>query len=424
VNTATVSATQRGVTLEDFRHTVYSTPLAELRPAQQALFQEDLMWPIFERLRAEDPVHFCAQSPDFGAYWSITRYDDVKEVNANHQVFSSESGITLADQTSAGPIPMFIAMDPPKHNVQRKIVNPAFSPSNIVRMEPLIRERAAQILDALPLGTRFDWVDQVSNELASMTLATLFGIPQEERHKLTYWCETVTANPGHSRVTSLEEKLMIMGQCHAYFMALWNERLKGEPRGDLISMLAQNPQTRNMEPMEYFGNVILLIVAGNDTTRNSITGSLLGLSQSPTEYQRLRENHGLVPNLVAESIRWQTPIAHMRRQALQDYAIGGKTIRKGDKVAMWYVSANRDERAFERPNDFRIDRREPRPHLSFGYGVHRCIGDRLAELQLRVLWEEILTRFPVIEVVEPPKRVYSVFVKGYEEMQVVIPGRR
>lgn len=412
------------MTLEEARHAVYSTSLDELRPGQPALFQADLMWPMFERLRAEAPVHFSADSEDYGPYWSITRYQDIMDVDGNHRVFSSEGGVTLAEQDSVGgPLPMFIAMDPPKHDVQRKIVNPAFLPSNLSRLEPLIRQRAAQILDDLPIKKEFDWVDKVAAELTSMTLATLFDVPQDHRRMLTHWSDVVTAAPGHGRVETLEQKLKLMGEFQTYFMAVWNERVNAESRGDLISMLAHNPRTRHMEPREYFGNVVLLSVAGNDTTRNSITGSLLALSQHPAEYQKLRDNPGHIPGLISESIRWQTPLAHMCRRALGDFELAGQTIRKGDKVAMWYVSGNRDERAIDRPNEFIIDRERPRAHLSFGYGVHRCIGERLAELQLRVIWEEILARFPVIEVVGPPRRVYSIFVKGYDSLPVMIPAR-
>ncbi|MDO8325250.1 MAG: cytochrome P450, partial [Phenylobacterium sp.] len=186
---------------------------------------------------------------------------------------------------------------------------------------------------------------------------------------------------------------------------------------------AHGEATRNMEPREYFGNVVLLTVGGNDTTRNTITGSVLALNQNPDQYKKLRENPGLIPSMVSETIRWQTPLAHMRRIATRDFDIGGKTIKKGDKVVMWYVSGNRDDEVIENPNAYIIDRERPRQHISFGFGIHRCVGNRLAELQLKIIWEEILARFPDIQVVAEPKRVYSSFVKGYESMKVIIPTR-
>ena len=409
--------------LKDARAKAYATALADLNPAQPELFQSNTMWPIFERLRKEDPVHFTAES-EYGPYWSITKYNDIMAVDTNHQVFSSEGGITIATQDGdEGPLPMFIAMDPPKHDVQRKTVSPAVSPMNLAILEPLIRERAAKILDSLPIGEEFDWVDKVSMELTAMTLATLFDMPQEDRRKLTYWSDVVTAVPGHGLIDTLEQKMQIFIEYHAYFTELWNQRVNAEPGGDLISMLAHGPETRDMSPREYFGNIVLLTVGGNDTTRNTITGSVLALNQNPDQYKKLRENPDLIPSMVSETIRWQTPLAHMRRIATQDFEMGGKTIKKGDKVVMWYVSGNRDDEVIHDPDSYIIDRERPRQHISFGFGIHRCVGNRLAELQLKIIWEEIMKRFPDIQVVSEPKRVFSTFVKGYESMKVIIPTR-
>ena len=408
------------------RAEAYGLPLDKLNPAQPALFQADAMWPIFERLRAEDPIHYCTEH-EFGPYWSITKYNDIMAIDTNHQVFSSDfmlGGITIAGgQSNMDPLPMFIAMDPPKHDVQRKAVSPAVSPMNLQVLGPQIRERAGAILDSLPIGEEFDWVDLVSKELTAMTLATLFDMPQEHRRTLTYWSDVVTAAPGHGLIDTLEQKMAIFGEYHAYFTELWNQRVNVPPAGDLISMLAHNPATRDMAPREFFGNVVLLTVGGNDTTRNTISGSILALNQNPDQYAKLRANPSLVPSMVSETIRWQTPLAHMRRTALSDHEIGGKTIRKGDKVVMWYVSGNRDDSVIDQPNAYIIDRERPRQHISFGFGIHRCVGNRLAELQLTIIWEEILKRFPVIELTGEPKRVYSSFVKGYETMPVRIPAR-
>ena len=407
----------------DHRARAQAIDLATFSPAQPDLFQNDVMWPYFERLRKESPVHFTPDS-DHGPYWSVTKYNDIMAVDTNHQVFSSEGGITIFEQIGGeGPLPMFIAMDPPKHDIQRKTVTPAVSPTNLALLEPLIRERAGQILDSLPIGETFDWVDKVSMELTAMTLATLFGVDQADRRKLTYWSDVVTAAPGHGLIDTPEQKMQIFVEYHAYFTELWNQRVNSDPTGDLISMLAHGEATRDMSPREYFGNVVLLTVGGNDTTRNTITGSVYALNKNPDQYAKLRANPDLIPSMVSETIRWQTPLAHMRRRALADYELGGKLIRKGDKVVMWYVSGNRDDEVIENPNAYIIDRPRPRQHLSFGFGIHRCVGNRLAELQLRVIWEEILKRFPEIVVVSEPKRVFSTFVKGYESLQVVIPRR-
>ncbi len=412
---------------KDARDAAYALPLDKLNVAQGMLFKTDTMWPYFERLRKEDPVHYCPES-EFGPYWSITKYNDIMAVDTNHQVFSSDftyGGITIGGgAANQEPLPMFIAMDPPRHDIQRKVVTPVVSPANLTVLAPIIRERAGKILDSLPIGQPFDWVDKVSIELTTMTLATLFDFPFEERRKLTRWSDVVTAAPGHGIVDTLEQKMMELQEFHAYFTNLWNERVNStEARGDLISMLAHNPATRNMEPREYFGNVVLLTVGGNDTTRNTITGSVVALNQNPDQYRKLRDNPDLIPSMVSETIRWQTPLAHMRRTAKEDIEFQGKKIRKGDKVVMWYVSGNRDDTVIERPNDYIVDRENPRRHISFGFGIHRCVGNRLAELQLQIVWEEIFKRFPVIEQVGEPRRVHSTFVKGYEHLDVVIPRR-
>jgi len=273
------------------------------------------------------------------------------------------------------------------------------------------------------VGEEIDWVDKVSVELTTMTLATLFDFPFEERRKLTYWSDTATASKYSPFYKGEDHRRAALFECVEYFTRLWNERVNAEPRNDLISMLAHGESTRNMDRMEYLGNLILLIVGGNDTTRNTISGSILALNQNPDQYDKLRADPSLIPSMVSETIRWQTPLAHMRRRATADYELNGQTIRKGDKVVMWYVSGNRDERVIADPNRYIIDRERPRQHLSFGFGIHRCVGNRLAELQLRIIWEEILKRFPVIEVTGEPVRVASSFVKGYEHLPVVIPGR-
>ena len=278
-------------------------------------------------------------------------------------------------------------------------------------------------MDNLPVGKAFNWVDAVSVNLTTQMLATLFDFPFAEREKLTLWSDNFTSGSPRHDVEHRKASQKIMLECLDYFQALWHRR-KTEPTNgfDLITMLQQNPATANMadDPMEYLGTLGLLIVGGNDTTRNSITGGVLALNQNPKEYEKLRANHGLVTSMVPEIIRWQTPLMHMRRTALEDVELGGKTIRRGDKVVMWYLSGNRDETVIDRADDFIIDRANPRHHVSFGFGIHRCMGNRLAEMQLRVLWEEILKRFETVEVVGPEQRVHSNFVRGYTELPVIV----
>ena len=408
---------------DEARERAYSMPLRDLHPGDPDLFRTDTHWPYFERLRAEAPVHYTADS-EFGPYWSVTRYNDIMAVDTNHGVFSSEAalgGITIRDARPDLRRPSFIAMDPPKHDAQRKAVSPIVAPANLAAMEGVIRERAARILDALPIGETFDWVDRVSIELTTQMLATLFDFPFEERRKLTRWSDVATCFPMPGALVETEEARQAeLMECLAYFTGLWNERAKVAPRGDLVSMMAHSDATRDMTPEAYLGNVILLIVGGNDTTRNSMTGGVLALNEHPEEYAKLNADHGLIESMVPEIIRWQTPLAHMRRTALQDTEVGGKTIKKGDKVVMWYVSGNRDEAHIAEPNRLIIDRERPRQHLSFGFGIHRCVGNRLAEMQLRIVWEELMKRWSHIEVMGEPERVRSNFVKGYETLPVRI----
>jgi cytochrome P450 len=410
------------------RAEAYSIPLDQINVADGKLFETDTHWPYFERLRKEAPVHYQKEH-EFGPYWSITKYHDIMAVDTNHEAFTSEPSITIQEPAEDFQLPMFIAMDPPKHDEQRKTVSPAVAPNNLAAMEPVIRERAAGILDSLPIGERFDWVDKVSIELTTMTLATLFDFPWEDRRKLTYWSDLVTTPRDENEVGPNGE---VLDETHwrgelfkmvDYFDTLWHERAKAPPRNDLISMLAHGESTKNMNTLEFMGNLILLIVGGNDTTRNTISGSIYALNQFQDQYDILRANPNLIPNMVSETIRWQTPLAHMRRNATRDVEMRGQTIKKGDKVIMWYVSGNRDEDVIERPNDYWIERPRVRQHLSFGFGIHRCVGNRLAELQLRIIWEEILKRFPRIDVVGEPRRLASNFVKGYLELPVVIPAR-
>jgi cytochrome P450 len=353
----------------------------------------------------------------------VTKYNDIMHVDTNAAIFSSDvslGGIMLRDVEPEYQWPSFIAMDEPKHGPQRKTVSPMFTPTHLDRLAILIRERSAEVLDNLPRNETFNWVERVSIELTTQMLATLFDFPWEDRRKLTRWSDIATALPKSMIYDSEEQRLAELGECGDYFTRLWNERVNVEPRSDLISMLAHSDATRHMDRDNLLGNLILLIVGGNDTTRNSMTGSVLALNENPDEYNKLRRDHALIDSFVPEVIRWQTPLAHMRRTALQDTELGGKVIKKGDRVVMWYVSGNRDSEVIENADRFIIDRARPRTHMSFGFGIHRCVGMRLAELQLKIIWEEILKRFDNIEVVGEPKRVYSSFVKGYETLPVRI----
>ncbi len=405
----------------------WSMPLDRIDVSQPRLYQEDSWGPYFARLRRDDPVHHTRDGM-YGSFWSVTKYADIMKVDTNHKVFSSDAmmgGIVIRDIPMDFRRPSFISMDPPKHDEQRKVVAPIVAPMNLANLSDTIRQRACRILDGLPRGEVFDWVDRVSVELTTQMLATLFDFPFEERRKLTYWSNVASVNTRAGTEIDSEDKrdAVLLGAVE-YFTELWNERAAQPPRADLISMLAHGEATRDLpsRPNEFMGTLLLLIVGGNDTTRNSISGGLWALNQNPGEYDKLRANPALIPSLVPEIIRWQSPVIHMRRTALEDTELRGKQIRKGEKVVMWYLSGNRDDDGIDRANEFIIDRARPRQHLSFGFGIHRCVGNRLAEMQLSILWEEILKRFPVIEVVEPPVRGYSNLIRGINSMKVRIPA--
>ncbi|HCD26244.1 MAG: cytochrome P450 [SAR116 cluster bacterium] len=397
----------------------YSVPLEQIDVSQPALFQNDLHWDYFARLRAEKPVHYCEHSL-FGPYWSVTRFNDIMSMEKDYAAFSSAAGIILPDRPEDFALTNFIGMDPPRHDAQRKTVQGVVAPMNLAKLEGTIRSRAQHILDRLPVGESFNWVDLVSVELTTQMLATIFDFPFEERNKLTYWSDMATSGELGGGPTPEAERRAALLECLEYFTDLRKIRANEPAKPDLLSMLAHGKDTQDMEPFEFLGNLVLLIVGGNDTTRNSISGGVLALNENPEEYAKLRADLTLIPNMVSEIIRWQTPLAYMRRTATKDIEFGGETIRQGDKLAMWYVSGNRDDEVIPDPNRFWIDRPNARHHLSFGFGLHRCMGNRLAEMQLRVLWEEIMQRFRMVEVVGEAERVQSSFVRGYSSLPVQV----
>ncbi|WP_349826675.1 cytochrome P450 [Brevibacterium litoralis] len=470
--TITVPTPSTGLTAEQAaaRESVYSTPLDRLDPGDPAGFSRQEMWWKFERLRAESPVHYTAEEhTEQGPYWSLTKWDDIMAADTDHETFSAQAGIVLrkppegeietdidykasalTGELGAGPgqgastagtaeaaeaaeaarvrerntIRSLLSMDPPEHEVHRSAVVDGVSPANLRSMEPLIRERAGAILDALPIGEEFDFVEHVSRDLTAMTLATLFDFPQEERKKLTHWSDVMTSVPGPDSIVKTQEEFDAQVQeFFQVFAGMFQQRAQEEKRVDFVSLLAHSPHAKDFTFAELQGDGIVLLVGGNDTTRNTISGSVYALNKFPAEYDKLRANPKLIPSMVSETIRWQTPLTHMMRVATRDVEIGGRTIRAGDRVALWYVSGNRDEDKIENPYDYVIDRKNPRQHLSFGFGIHRCLGNRLAELQLRIIWEEMLARFPRIEVVGEPAFSHNNFVKGYDSMTVVIPEK-
>jgi cytochrome P450 len=398
----------------------YSLPLETLDVSKAELFEANRHHDYFKRLRAEAPIHYIEDS-QFGPFWSITKYNDIVAVDANHKQFSSKRDIVIGDAPADFNTPMFIAQDPPIHDVQRKAVQPAVAPTQLSEIEDLIRQRTGNVLDSLPVGEEFDWVELVSKELTTQMLATLFDFPFEDRHLLPYWSDVTTTSETVGIEVDMKHREAELHKCLAYFADLWKKRAAEPQKFDFISLFAHDPKTKDMinNPMELMGNLMLLIVGGNDTTRNSMSAGVVELNHNPDQFTKLKADPSLIPNMVSEIIRFQTPLGHMRRTALEDIDFKGHKIKKGDKVIMWYVSGNRDDDVIEDPDAFVIDRPNARRHLSFGFGIHRCMGNRVAEMQLRILWEEILKRFDRIEMVGKPRRVLSNFVMGFEEVKVI-----
>jgi cytochrome P450 len=395
---------------------------------------------IFTRLRAEAPVSWCPEPWGGPGYWSITRYDDIQEISKLPKVFSSDGrhgGITLPspemirnrqrergiDPEAPAELSVFdggrsmITMDPPDHNQQRRVVAPGFTPNTLDSLTPRIRERARVILDALADRGECEFVSSVAAELPIQMLAELFDVPQADRHKLFHWSNLIIGGEDPDVSVSREQTLAAFMELAGYAMQLYEARRR-EPGNDLISLLANTEvDGQPMTVPDYLSAFVLLVVAGNETTRNSISGGLLALSQHPQERRKLLDDPTLIPQAVDEIIRWVHPVIYMRRTALEDYDVRGVRIRAGDKLALWYMSGNRDEEKWTDPFTFDVTRNGPR-HLSFGYGQHLCIGWRLAEIQLGVLFEELLARYPDMQVEGSVARIRTNFLNSIKRMNV------
>ncbi len=408
----------------DLRTLANTVPIEDFDPSNPRIFSEDVWQPWFERHRREAPIHYVKDSP-YGPYWSVAKYKDIVQVEVNHKVFSSADevgGIMINDAPKGMERTSFIRMDPPDHDQQRREVSSTVNPITLAQMEGLIRTRTNMVLDKLPRNETFNWVEHVSVELTSMMLATLFDYPIEDKAQLIRWSDMFIAdiNAPDCPVKSEEERFAKQMEFAEHMNDYWIDRAKKPKSFDVISILAHGEATKNMTLREKMGVLILFLVGGNDTTRNSMTGGMWGLAQFPDQFKKLRENPDLTTSMIPEIVRWQTPVIHMRRTAMADFDLRGHQIKSGEKVVIWYISGNRDEDQIENANQFIVDRVRPREHMSFGFGIHRCLGNRLAEMQLKILWDEVLRRDLKIEVLDKPVYAYSNFLHAIRSLSVRI----
>jgi len=389
------------------------------------LYVDHMPYDVFAALRREDPVYWNPES-DGAGFWAVTRHADIVEVskqpllfssayaNGGHRIFNeNEVGLTGAGDSAVG-IP-FISIDPPTHTQYRKVIMPALSPVRLGDIEARIEARVSQLLDQIPMNQPVDLVPLLSAPLPLLTLAELLGVPSESWKDLYRWTNAFIGEDDPEFRQSPEAMGVIMGEFFAFGQDLF-ERRRAEPGPDIASLLANAEiDGRPAEFRDFVGNLILVLVGGNETTRNSLSHTIIALSKDPSQWDILRADPDLLKTATAEMVRHASPVIHMRRTATADTAIGGQAIRKGDKVVLFYASGNRDETVFENPDRFDVTRKNV-VHVGFGAGQHVCVGSRLAEMQLRVAFRLLAQRVSRFEVIAPPRRFRSNFINGLKNL--------
>ncbi len=385
---------------------------------------------IFTRLRKEAPVYWHEEYLPFeNGFWALTKYEDIVRVSKDPKTFSSaKPGIlmTYGDPEQGDPVATaalisnMIAMDPPQHQVYRKMVTPQFGPKSVREVEKGLRERIREILDRVSNKKEFDFVTEISEKIPLWVLCEMMGIEQSERQKVREIVNNLTdASSNQDPENALQIWVSYM-ELFKMGREMIEERRKN-PTDDLMSVVANTKvEGEGLPPELLDGFMLLMVIAGNETTRNTITGGLIALHENPQEKQKLIKDPTLISNAADEMLRWVSSVIYMRRTATCDTEIRGQPIKEGDKVVMWYGSANRDEEVFQDAHLFKVDREDAKKHIAFGAGQHLCLGNRLGQLQIRVLYEELLSRFPNIQVISKPTRIPSNFLNGISHLKVRI----
>jgi cholest-4-en-3-one 26-monooxygenase len=375
----------------------------------------------FEALRRESPVHWH-EEPLGPGFWAVTRYDDVVEVNREWQRFSSNRGGTLIDDLDPAALAqqqlMMLNMDPPLHTRYRLLINKGFTPRMVAKLEAAMATRSRAIVDSICEQGTCDFVTDVAAELPLQVIADILGVPQEDRHLVFDWSNRLVGAADPEYQAGEEHAMNAAMELYAYAHDLAARR-RESPRDDIVSILLRaEVEDHTLSELELDMFFLLLSVAGNETTRNGIAHGMLALIEHPGERQRLIDDPSLIAPGVEEMLRWGTPVMHFRRTAACDTSIGGHPVAEGDKVVIWYISANRDDAVFADPYRFDVSR-DPNPHVSFGGGgPHFCLGANLARMEMNIMFAELLRRLPDMELAGPVQRLQSNFINGIKHLPV------
>jgi cholest-4-en-3-one 26-monooxygenase len=396
------------------------TKLSDVDLANLDTFVAGVPHDMFDTLRREAPLYFHPEANGSG-FWCVVRYQDLEQISRDARVFSSEGGITLYETDEVGlqqQRMMMLMMDPPRHTKQRLLVNKGFTPRMIGQLHDRIHQVAADIVDRIAERGECDFVVDVAAELPLQVIAEMMGVPQADRHKVFEWSNRLIGSEDPEYAVSAEDATGAAMELFSYANDLAAEK-RAHPGDDIVStLLAAELDGERLSDLEFDLFFELLAVAGNETTRNLISHGMLALAEHPDQRDLLLADPSLLPGAVDEMLRYASPVMYMRRTARADLEFNGQQIKEGDKVALWYIAANHDPEVFDDPHRFDI-RRSPNDYLAFGGGgPHFCLGSHLAKLEIRVMFEELLTRLPDVELNGPVQRLRSNFINGIKHMPV------